>query len=369
MLDIGFVPPPPPRETRSERPEPLRTPPPPASPARDVSGGASAVGERNFAAGLLRFAVEKLADAMQASPAPPPLLSCPEINRIVRENAPLLVFSPEEEDFPASPLEFIENSELREHRGRWFDRELAESGEIDPRQLARLDDDHYYFLNLDNGDNRRLDQKPNDAGRSGAPIHYQLDEGPPLRVPYHVFYAYNDGPSVQNHDGDWERVTVEFREAAQGGGRRYEPASVHFSAHHGGSSVSWEDARKDENGRLLVFVAKGSHANYPVPGNEPTIYDANPDFNSLHLRTPVDVVGGGFENLTDDETATDRNGDGLIDADDGAVILDTAQSPLTDVTAQAWYPEDGEGFYWGVKRGLADFSGPRGPSEEKGHVE
>jgi hypothetical protein len=368
MLNIRPISPPPPKETRSERRENLRTPPA-APPARAVAGRASAVGERNFAAGLLRFAVEKLADAMQAVTASQPPLSCPEINRVVRENAPVLVFSPAEQDFPAAPLDFIENAELREHRRLLPDRELEESGEIDPRQLAQLDDDRYYFLNLDNGDNRRLGRMPDADGRSGAPIHYQLDQGPPLRVTYHVFYAYNDGPSVQNHDGDWERITVEFRETVQGGERRYEPARVHFSAHHGGSSVSWEDAQKDENGRLLVYVAKGSHANYPVPGNQPTIYDADPDFNPRQvIPAPGDVFGQGFENLTDDETATDRNGDGLIDAGDGAVVFDTAQSPLLDVTAQAWYPEDGEGFYWGVRREIGDLSGPQGPSEEKGHV-
>lgn len=332
------------------------------APGRD-----SLVGEHRFAAGLVRFALgQSAAGAAARQPQP---LSCPEIASLVRAHAPILVFNPGEENFPASPLEFIEHSELREHRRILWDRKLADRGEVEPSRLDTAGQDNYQFLDLDNDYRQTLGQRPDASGRGAAPIHYQLEQGPPLKVTYHVFYAYNDGPSVQNHEGDWERITIEFAESSRGGARGYEPARVHFSAHHGGSSVTWDEARKDASGRPLVFVARGSHANYPEPGNQPTAYDAHPSYTPRQIiPSPEDVLGQGVENLIDDETATDRNGDGRVDRGDGAFLFDVAQSPLLEVTGQSWYPEQGAGFHWGERGELSDTSGPQGPSAEKGHV-
>lgn len=373
MLRIHAAPPPPPKPpervnrnaTHATRaPEPC-----------NVTGRDSRIGEHNFAASLVKFAIGKLADGLDAL-TPAPALSSSEVERLVRENAPILVFHPDEKNFPADPLEYIEHSELRHHRAIISDETLAGRGEIDPAQLGELDDDQYNFLDLDNFYRQALGRPPDAGGASMAPIHYEVDQGPPFKVTYHVFYAYNDGPLSQNHEGDWERITVDFKQSRGADGAvSYEPDKVHYSAHHNDDKpVSWADA-ETENGRLLVYVAKGSHANYPGDGNRPTIYDAHPRYTPRQIiPSPEDLGGQAFENLTDDETARDLNGDGRIDARDGAARMDTAQSLLLDVRQQPWYPQEGGGVHWG-ERGSAlnvlkrdDFSGPPGPSEEKGHV-
>ena len=337
--------------------------------APEGAGRDSRVGEVDFAASLVKFAVGKLSAAAEAAG---PLPTCADIERIVRAHAPVLVFHPDEKYFPADPSQYIQYAELRRHRTILPDEKLAGLGEADPARLSELDESH--FLDADNFLSRSLGHVPDAAATSPTPINYQVDQGPPFKVTYHVFYAYNDGPLSQNHEGDWERVTIEFKQSrAAGGAVGYEPDRVILSAHRGSSSVAWQDAEKDANGRLLVYVAKGSHANYLSPGNEPTVYDAQPlSYPYQKFVSPQDAAGQAVESLTDDETARDVNGDGRVDLGDGADLMELAQSPLLDVRQQPWYPKQGGGFHWG-ERGSAlnvayrdDFSGPPGPSEEKG---
>lgn len=369
MLRIHLTPPPPSPRINRDVNRPTRAPRQP-----DAAGQDSRAGERNFAAGLLRFAVEKLATAVEAAAAASSL--SPDITRLARAYAPILVFHPDEQYFPADPLEYIEYSEHRRHRAGLPDESLAELGEVNPAQLGEADDEQYQFLDLFNPLRSLLGPEPDARGKSPAPINYEVDQGPPLKITYHVFYAYNDGPLSQNHEGDWERITVEFKQSRRADGvLGYEPDRVILSAHEGSDSVAWQSAEKDEGGRLLVYVAKGSHAHYFRPGNEPTIYDAQPRRSPYQqIVSPQDVALLGVERLTDDDTARDTNDDGGIDGGDGAVRLDIAQSLLLDVRQQAWYPAGGGGVQWG-ERGSAlnvykrdAFSGPQGPSGEKGHL-
>lgn len=363
MLRIHLTPPPLKLARRAEPPPEQ----PPCARQPQTGGQDSRVGENNFVASMVKFAVGKLADGLEAL-APAPALSAGELERLVRENAPVLLFHPDEQYFPTDPSAYIANSELRHHRAIVKDETLAGRGEVDPARLSTLDDGQYNFLDLDNSCRAALGPTPDASGRSAAPINYEVDYGPPFKVTYHVFYAYNDGPLSQNHEGDWERITIEFRQTKGAGGAvGYEPDTVNLSAHEGGNSVSWREAAKDENGRLLVYVAKGSHANYAAPDRYPTFYDADLQYTPRQIfPSPEDLAGQTIENLTDDETALSTGGD--------PVALDLSQSPLLDVRQQPWYPQEGGGVQWG-ERGSAFtvykrdiFSGPAGPSEEKGAV-
>lgn len=93
--------------------------------------------------------------------------------------------------------------------------------------------------------------------------HYDPDTN---SITYFYFYPNNDGPQggagvgdIQNHEGDWERVTVQLD-------GNFQPQTVYYSAHKGSDSMAWRDVVK-ENGRPVVFVAQGSHANFFHPGS------------------------------------------------------------------------------------------------------
>ena len=182
---------------------------------------------------------------------------------------------------------------------------------------------------------------PADPEEYDAPVFYEFDDScEPPRLTYHIFYAYNDGPLPQNHEGDWERITLELDPDT------LQPVQARYSAHKGNAAIAWEDLPKDpDSGRPLFYVAGGSHANYATPGEH---------------ATEVTILT--------DHAATDDNGDGVIDRHDGALRFDTGAN-LHDVTEQAWYPQVGAGLRWGEIGEFSFTSGPHGPSAEKGHLE
>ncbi|KIV89820.1 hypothetical protein PV10_07191 [Exophiala mesophila] len=99
-----------------------------------------------------------------------------------------------------------------------------------------------------------------------------------LDVFYFYFYTYNQGnwvldnPALEfgNHVGDWEHTMIRFQNSL--------PQSVYYSQHSTGQAFSYSAVEKAPDGlRPVVYVARGSHANYAVPGpHDHTI----PGFNS-----------------------------------------------------------------------------------------
>ena len=92
------------------------------------------------------------------------------------------------------------------------------------------------------------------------------DPGHPgkLAVEYWLFYTFND--STGKHEGDWEKVQVDFNAATpeEALGRR--PYRVDLSQHAGGERAGWDDRNLARRGtHPLVYVATGSHANYFSP--------------------------------------------------------------------------------------------------------
>jgi hypothetical protein len=78
---------------------------------------------------------------------------------------------------------------------------------------------------------------------------------------YWFWYLYNPGPpalhGVGRHEGDWEMVQI-----GQVGAR---PLFVTCSQHNTGGKREWW-ACEIREGRVVVYVALGSHANYFTPG-------------------------------------------------------------------------------------------------------
>jgi hypothetical protein len=89
--------------------------------------------------------------------------------------------------------------------------------------------------------------------------HARKDPQQRLWLQYWLFYYYNDyqllGPiSGGDHEGDWELVQLRLNAAEQ-------PEQVLLTQHREAESRAWKDAPKAGN-TPIVFVARGSHANY-----------------------------------------------------------------------------------------------------------
>ena len=76
-----------------------------------------------------------------------------------------------------------------------------------------------------------------------------------LAVEYWFLYLYND--FADRHEADWEGVTVVVDNGA--------PLGVSFSQHQGRTWSAWPATLTDNH--PVVYVAAGSHANYPAPGS------------------------------------------------------------------------------------------------------
>jgi hypothetical protein len=76
-----------------------------------------------------------------------------------------------------------------------------------------------------------------------------------LAIEYWFFYLYND--FQDKHEADWEGATVFLENGT--------PIGVSYSQHQGRKWAIWS-ATSTSAGSPLVSVARGSHANYPVPG-------------------------------------------------------------------------------------------------------
>jgi hypothetical protein len=75
-----------------------------------------------------------------------------------------------------------------------------------------------------------------------------------IALEYWFLYLYND--FVDQHEADWEGVTVVVQNGA--------PIGATYSQHQGRVWTQWPAATPD--GHPVVYVAAGSHANYPLPG-------------------------------------------------------------------------------------------------------
>lgn len=74
---------------------------------------------------------------------------------------------------------------------------------------------------------------------------------------YWIYYYYNDfpiGPRGGDHEGDWELVQIKLDPLAK-------PVYAVYSQHDGGSKCVWRKVQTDGL-RPIVYVARGSHANY-----------------------------------------------------------------------------------------------------------
>ncbi|MFA5809001.1 MAG: hypothetical protein WC935_01510 [Thermoleophilia bacterium] len=144
-------------------------------------------------------------------------------------------------------------------------------------------------------------------------------------IQYWLNYYFNNHPML-SHEGDWELIEVELDRDGQ-------PARVSASQHAYGKIRRWRDT-ETRGGHPVIYVAKGSHANYFDPGDHAIELGGIP--------TPVAV----------DET------DGLATGR----VMETTVMPLPgtafDIPGFRWLNFKGS---WGEENGNPAGDAPLGP--------
>ncbi len=101
-----------------------------------------------------------------------------------------------------------------------------------------------------------------------------INEGGKIWLQYWYFYYYDDFgyAALGEHEGDWESVEIGLDEDLK-------PEVFVYSQHKRAVKCYVEDEEADvtEGGAPIVYVARGSHANYPEAGEYLTEVSFNPD--------------------------------------------------------------------------------------------
>jgi hypothetical protein len=301
-------------------------------------------------------AKDDLAPRARAAGAPATALTLIDA---IHRYAPVVYMAKGEDYRAANASEYINNSSLRwSHQGKGADQTFDGPQEIDQWALG-----HGGYSNrarndkgLDTGDPIKSNEnvRPKDgegpggdegfyldptadhhkSQRSGtdAPVYYEAKDR--HYITYWFFYAFNAGPApgqTDNHEGDWERISVRLDSSNRA-------TEVAYFQHDGPpKTYKWSDKEVTKEGGThpVVYSAKGSHASYTSPGSK-----------RLHRgKIPIPVV-------KDHASKGNR-----WVADPGGPA-----DHLTDVTQQAWY---GYGGAWGEPGSITETTGPRGPSRHK----
>lgn len=89
----------------------------------------------------------------------------------------------------------------------------------------------------------------------------QADRPGLLALQYWFFWYHN--PSKNDHEGDWEFISLLFEADTAAEALASEPISVGYAQHEGGERSDWDDSKLDREGvRPIVYPAVGSHASY-----------------------------------------------------------------------------------------------------------
>jgi hypothetical protein len=168
-----------------------------------------------------------------------------------------------------------------------------------------------------------------------AYAHVQQD-GARLVLQYWFFYYYNEWNN--KHEGDWEMIQLVFDASSAEGALAATPVAVGYSQHTGGERAVWDGAKVHKEGlHPIVYVARGSHANYYRPGE---YLGLNGEEGLGCDRAPSVVTGRRVQT--------------------SAVLL--PQSAPGSLDPFAWLQFQG---LWGSDTDIPTFDGPRGPKYQQ----
>jgi hypothetical protein len=167
-----------------------------------------------------------------------------------------------------------------------------------------------------------------------------------IDLQYWLWYPYDDfSPAYpasdfwQAHEGDWEAVSVVLDRAGT-------PLTVAYSQHAKGRRRAWAQAPKRGGLHPLVYVALGSHANFPSTGEHALVPPAV-DQATINVMRAYGIA------LPADHTAK-----GMVIRP--ALVRVTSRAPSWMTFAGAW----GESGYVHIpgRDPLVAGAGPRGPA-------
>ncbi len=193
-------------------------------------------------------------------------------HELARRYAPVLYFHADEIYTPQSVDVLSGITRMRQSKRLWFDTTILNNVAIG--DLSFESTDSSYFLDQWFGDTGSSEyanylshqsiyestMSPDVGGLQPlAYAHVVRNEVPQyITIQYWLFYFYNDW--FNKHEGDWEVVQVILSADEQ-------PLWVVYSQHHGGVRRPWASTSVEEKTHPVVYVARGSHANY-FAGNE-----------------------------------------------------------------------------------------------------
>jgi hypothetical protein len=165
--------------------------------------------------------------------------------------------------------------------------------------------------------------------------HVATEAGKPgVALQYWMYYPYNDFNN--KHEGDWERIQLEFDVDDVTAALETEPARAVFSQHEGAERLPWaaEGMQVTDGTHVAVYVSAGSHASRFSSG----VY---------LLRSTSQGFGC----------------DATLDAPTGLVPA-VVTIPSDPAAAKAAYPWLAFRGTWGQREAVSFYSGPTGPSSK-----
>ena len=176
--------------------------------------------------------------------------------------APVLHFNREERVFPVDAAYFLNCSDLRSLGGSapiaaGTDLELISAEPYNLPGRGFFLDNRYGGV-MDDGVMQKYEADR--AGLSDSIYAHVTTSGDTILVQYWMFYVFNYG-TFNRHEGDWEMVEYILDQTRT-------PVAAVYSQHEGGQRVGWSDLLM-ENGHPVVYVARGSHSNFPALGQGP----------------------------------------------------------------------------------------------------
>jgi hypothetical protein len=209
---------------------------------------------------------------------------------LVEASAPILFLFSQEQYYPDNPLAFIQKSRFRHHRKLGGDQGWNKN--TNRFESNNSHNPAYYDIPvatinswglLPNGKNRRPrddnsghdhdvflqpdEKRVGNRHLSEVPIYFNrllVNNRPDFDsvVQYWFFYGYNQAPNVVgvtlSHQGDWEHLDLAFK-------NKRCVAAYFFN--HGTPVKSELGDLETISGRIVGYVAKGTHATYPHGGN------------------------------------------------------------------------------------------------------